>query len=362
MREWYNPWKEHRPSTRREMFDVVWKCKLVKLADIWKTSEYTILRVCKKYEIPCPNDFPKRIPTPKLQGKGNQEISFDPRELPGIVLPREDKAELDKMEFAKVKVPKIVKTFHPLIKEIEVDNRYGYTFKSRVLKINTATKGLEERANLIMDTIIKAIEKAGGKVGEDSSRYYKNNKKSAMGFLGRYHSICIWEPSERVKEKDKYTYPSTRLVPRGTLAIRIDSRWSSGFQQVYTESKSTTLESRVPEILTSLFLEGLILKRSQTANQYNHFKEDRARKEEAQKAQVEQDEKQFIQNFNTAFIAWEKTQKLNAFLMDMRNRVIQNPNKIISIENFNKWYRKAKKLINAKDPLISLFYKDKSVG
>ncbi len=355
---WNHAESQTKPKTRKELFDAIWKYRRSLLAYRYGVSEYLLLKVCTSFDIPYPStNIPPQNRKPALKGRTGALISWDWKDLPiGRIIPPEDKILLEAKQFSKIHVPRTVKTISPFVKELQErhwNSGWGHVSEQGVMV--THSSETQHRAEAIMETLIRAIKKAGGTIGADPKRFYPEEyAHRAVGFFGDFHTISIREPCKRIKKKDIW-YSSYDYEPRGILTLQIETyEWE--FQKSFTESKSNKLEERIPEILESLFLSGLLFQRTRQEGIWRNMREEARQKKARQQIQ---DKRGFYSKTNPSellrqFARWKREKEMRVFLKEIIQRAVQRKMDIQSIQNFKKWYLGAKLYIDQLNPLDAI--------
>lgn len=349
-----------KPQTRKELFEAMWRYRRSLLAYRYDVSEYLLLKVCSAFDIPYPStNVPQQNFKPVLKGRAAAPVSWEWKDLSvGRVIPPEDKMLLDAKRFSKIRVSQRIKNVSSSNKERQ-ERRGGSEWGNVNERGIIATHSPETRcrAEAVMETLLQAIKQEGGTIGADPERFYpEEDADRAVGFFGDFHAISIREPCKRVKKQDSW-YSSYENEPRGILTLQIDAyEWD--FQKSFTDSKSHKLEERIPEVLESLFLSGLLFQRSRREGVWGNMRKE-ARRKRGCRQKAEENEL-FSDNQSKEllmyFARWRQKKELRIFLKEIIQRAAQRKMEAQSIKRFKKWYQSAKLYAESLDPIDSILH------
>ena len=167
--------------TRKELYDLVWKEPLSRLAKKYKISDNGLRKICKRMNIPLPPyghwqkvQYGYKVTPIKLSEKytGREEVTLDERginevvkESPMAILKRITKEieSTSKLSFTVnetlTKPDKLITStinFHESLKRYHKTHRGDYPSRTNVLNIDVSVDEVN-RAYRIMDTIIKLL-------------------------------------------------------------------------------------------------------------------------------------------------------------------------------------------------------------
>jgi hypothetical protein len=258
--------------SRRELYDQVWSIPMWSLAKRYGLSDVGLSKICKKHDIPSPSRGywakaesrrkPKQIPLPRKDADEIIEIRPNPFHNSDSES-KERVASKDPEE--RIIVAEELKNPHPLVKQsgdilktIQPDaTGIIIPAKENCLDIRVSKKSLR-RALLIMDALVKSLEKRGFEVR-------LSKQSTEVKILDTFLDITISEElvRERKEPKDSdlngyYRFGHSRFedhpVPSGILCLSIHSwvYFRGSIQQNWRDREKRRLED-----LLNKFVEGL---------------------------------------------------------------------------------------------------------
>lgn len=317
---------------RKTLYEEVWKAPVVKVATRYGVSDVMIHKVCKALNIPVP---PRGYWAKKAAGQPVEQVPLPEHTGKTVVLgrkPDDDKTGsalplsealsfLDEEERLRVitialqlQVDPRKQKLHPVLMQHKVDHAawaklhprdplavwkrdtYRRTPKGEPPLYENVSEGTLPRLYRILDTLYSAIEELGGSVNRDLS----------VQIRGEHVSFAVWEGQEQTKhvltkdelqqleryEKEKrtsrYAYePKFRkydYLPTGKLTF-------SACRDKYIRDTATSgIESRVGELLLSLYIESGVVRREREAREAAQRKaEEEARQKELRRQRYNQE-------------------------------------------------------------------------
>jgi len=266
--------RERKTVTREELFEQVWSKPMTKLAKEYGLSDVGLAKICKSLEIPRPErgywakvEAGKKVqPKPKLkkhkEGMNSQvTITSSPQS--------EANGGLAKRPIEIIPVPKILSRPHNLIEKTQAalksakeDGKGILIPKNKIYFDCRVTSGTSDRACLVMDTLIKALEKRDITVKIEKTDN-RTRPKTVITIDGEVFDICIEEkirsvekiptPEEKKKYADSWWWkPSVDYVPTGMLTLKILDFYREGLRKTWSDGKVQRVEDCLGR-----FLEGL---------------------------------------------------------------------------------------------------------
>ncbi len=307
--------------TREELYEKVWTQPVRTVAAQFHISDVALAKRCRKLDIPLPGlgywakvaagQKPRRKALPSRRGTIPPAAVFEPPKPPteptvlspvvAEIAAMEQKAE------SKIVVPEALRRPHALVQQTLLDLKQqkqkssSWSWQtSRRLDIDVSAAQFE-RALLIMDTILKAIEQRGWSATIVKEDY---RSKSCVELLGQRVPFGIRErikkvenePAKSVRGYDgkPYTPHQSRYrdEPSGRLSLVIRARWKgmTAIEKSWDDTSTGHIEDQL-----NAFLTGIALKaeewnewdRRRDANERASQEAARARAEEQQRREAE---------------------------------------------------------------------------
>lgn len=272
-------------TTREELYNEIWHTAISKVCVKYGVSDNAIRKKCKKVNIPLPGNgywvkyhAGKNPPIPKLEGDGNIKISFKSTGISGVK--PESKAKLIPFEYIKdenkrnlilqtyndLKVDKSLYNCHPLIKKHKEQfdklkkqksfnpkdlhdayRAYNYTTDYPILNLLSVTEDCLHRAYLLLNSLLPAIEKCGGKIEIES------NNHSYFVIDGFKIEFKLKEKYQRKDNPNKTNYYYDRYIyqPTGILSfVVIVGLWK---EATFSESNTKSIDAKIKDIFMKIF-------------------------------------------------------------------------------------------------------------
>lgn len=398
---------------RPELYEQVWTTPMRVLAKQYGLSDVALAKICKALGVPRPGRGywmrkaagkpVKQIPLPPLPpGKfperrlsqwrdplGDQELGDDVRNL----LDREADPNM------AIAVPDALQSPHPLVRASAGNlrkhskNHESARLEKECLDIR-ATRATLDRALLVCDTLIKALEARGFRVEVTTpipaieGRYgpASPGKPSRTGvhILDSFFEFHIEEGFDIVKLEPKpqrstlssasaswaYTpRPEYRHDPNGRLALVFDRPWLGGRRGIWKDGKRQKVES----CLNAVVLE---LVRAAVRDRVDRLEKERlAREREREMARVQaaeqrrRQEQAWIADLTQRVSAWHQGNEILNFVDDFEKAGRKDSMNPVNQDQRSEWARSARayatKLLegSVRDPeILTLSPEDRAEG
>jgi len=340
---------ENIELTRKELYDLVWENPLSKLAKKYSLSDNGLRKVCKKLDIPLPKNgywqkiqYNKKVSKEKLpvnntvensitlKFRDNSETIINGVENELNQLTKEIKNELKETIIFPEKLTKPLQLISDAKNDLKTQEpSYYHNIKgllntsADILNITVAPQNVK-RALLFMDIFIKAIQKRGHNV------ITKGGTKVVIDSVQL--SIGLRERLKRTIIKGTH-WDSTELNPSNILSFRLDAYPASE----WTDTNTSKLEDKIPNIIAKLELQAVIEKRRAIEREIWHTEYERQRKiEEDFKARKEQE----IIKTKKLFLDAEKFDKATIyrnFIATTEQKAIEENNLTEELKEWIKW-------------------------
>ncbi|MEO8236192.1 MAG: hypothetical protein ABI549_12305 [Flavobacterium sp.] len=281
---------ENIELTRKELYDLVWENPLSKLAKKYNLSDNGLRKVCKKLDIPLPKNgywqkiqYNKKVSIEKLpvnntvetsitlKFRDNSETTINGIENELNQLTKEIKNELKETIIFPEKLTKPLQLISDAKNDLKTkEPSYFHNIKGLlntspdILNITVAPQNVK-RALLFMDIFIKAVQKRGHNV------ITKGGTKIVIDSVQL--SIGLRERLKRTIIKSTH-WDSTELNPSNILSLRLDAYPASE----WTDTNTSKLEDKIPNIIAKLELQAVIEKRRTIEREMWHTEYERQRK------------------------------------------------------------------------------------
>ncbi len=336
--------------TRQELYEMVWKLPMTKLAKQYGLSDNGLRKICLKLQIP----LPKSGHWTKVQrGKkvtivalptgytGEQEVTLSVGD-DGKVIEEGNSSALSLLEHELTKglgellvVPQKLKKPHELIEKTKEQledkkNRYldnGLVRHSRdTIAISVSPDNIG-RALRFMDTLVKVLIARGHGV---QIRY----GETIVTVQGEEIEIRLREKLDKSIIKEG-RWDRSIYKPSGILIFQIKDIWS----KEWADGKHS-LEERLPRIVASLELKGMKMHTDRIERDRRHAeKEERERIHRAMEAQQEK-ELSKLKSLLIETERWEKALKMRAYANSIEQTAIAKGTLVDELKERINWIRK----------------------
>jgi len=349
--------KNLKSLTRHELYDLVWATPMIDLAKQFNLSDNGLRKICKKYSIPVPKmGYWQKVrygkpplKTPLPSSKSNEVVAIN-------ILPR-SKEYLEPVLIVKesITVPETVEKFHVLVQQTRKLFAKGHEYRGKFrsdrneasLNINVSKVQLP-RACRIMDTIFKALEQCGVKVGIEREGEYKTNTYVELD--GEKVRFELDELTRMVKtEPDKYGFTHYNYIPKGKLVLRI-KEYLGGCQSKWTEGENSKLEDKLASFINGLSLAAAYIKKSNKEREEERRRWEEERKEAERKRLVAEEEKERGQALELQAANWQKSRLIHELIQ----AAISKRGEYAPDSRFAEWVVWATAYANKLDPLREL--------
>lgn len=346
--------------TRQEFYNKLWEMPTTKLAAELGCSDVMIGKVCKAYNIPKPylgywaqlahGKKPKRTRLPKDTDPNIQSLTFikyPQSENKVNEPPRETLYDQDIQELlararclGPIIVPEVLRNPHILVsdwkaKKATVLANEKLSWESRLpidrkptLDIHVS-ESQTKRALLIMDSLIKRIEKVGGSIEVGADRRHPHISATMILIAGEaVTSIRLRERSNMVRIKDpkaKYAWERERTENIYNGLLLFERGPSDYYNWMPKDTKPKKLEDSLGDFVIECIKkigETRIKKREQELAKVAQLEREQMEREAAQALKLRQDEIRKRQSIEQARVdqllthsnAWRQSQDIRDFL------------------------------------------------
>jgi hypothetical protein len=311
------PGRERISFTREQFYEQLWSVPTTKFAKELGCSDVMVGKVCKAFNIPKPylgywakldhGKAPKKTPLPTSDNPELQILTFEKwpeREVADAKPTREYDTDIRELldrarSLPPVEVLSSLSSPHPLVvaarTRIKIDRIPFWKQTPAQQQTRGPTLAIEvgedaaTRALCIMDSLIKRVEKIGGRIEIKKERGQEWKTNTVVCFSGEdVSAIRIREKHKRVRvppEKKESSFDSdTKLDPSGVLLIDTGPSWSNAVL-----ISDTPQHHLIEDGLNDLVI-GFVKKAGEIRIRRREEEEARIRHEEAERIRRQQEE------------------------------------------------------------------------
>lgn len=346
--------------TREELFAEVWAEPMHRLAPRYGLSDVGLAKICREMGIPLPwrGYWQKKAAGQKVRPPALPPLApGSPAHLATATLvPSPPRFRAKNLEAAPqvdgrpapveriVVAGKLVRP-HPLVEharsvlqKAKADERgILYAWPKNYLDIRV-TQGSLDRALLIMDALVQALEKRGFSVSVRSGK-----ETGTVVRIGEDEiPIRLDERTRRVEHKAEPRHWLSKrydFLPTGILALDIDRYAAGSYQKTWTDGKTQQLEERLDGFVASLIVAAEEEKARRVERERWHeeweagqrAREEARRREEAERRRIGEVEKRLEE--------WEKCGRLREFAaaVETRANLDGDERERLRLENWLAW-------------------------
>jgi hypothetical protein len=367
---------------REELYKLVWSEPVSKLARGYGLSDRGLGKICKRLEIPVPGrgywQMKKKglkMPVPPLRPtkKSNATGAYIHRTSKPQTDGEQDHETCDlvtaeKLPENKITVPPSLDSPHPLI-VMTPKSLMGAKVDDRGLKQPRARGCLDihvgqdsiDRAMLIMDTLVKAVETRGFDISVAKEPPFSTSV-SVMDEVIKIAFIEELDRTERkltaaqMKEKEKHSWMYSRqeydYSPNGLLSLRIKNDDSLNTRKTWSDGRRQRLEDCLNSFVGGLIKAAIAIKhlRAERERWEREWQEERRQREEAERIRREEEEK--LKDLDEEVASWHQSQKIRSYIEAVKKWGIQKYGEIKPDSKLNQWLMWATKQADRLDPLV----------
>ncbi len=369
--------------TRTELYQMIWKDPMTKVAPQFGLSDVGLAKACKRYNIPRPpvgywaqKQFGKQPPqTPLPAASENQQlIEFIAAEQAKPADKKTTKNERvqdeqlkaliehEVQEENRILVPEQVSKYHPFVqqtKEAFADRNNdrglyypGFMAEGARLDIRIGKDSIP-RALRLIDTIIKTVEDRGHKVVTESKEH---RKETYFELFGEKFTLQLREKTKMTRisedeQKKKRIFYSATYEPIGLLELRLHGKCSYSQLATWKDGSRKTLEDQLNDILIG-FIIGVESERN--CRKQREIFERQCREEERKRWQQEENrrkEQQKIQEMDEMMDWSDKATRIRKFVQVWRSHIESTEEVIEEGSELAVWIEWALNYADRIDPL-----------
>lgn len=379
---------EHSSKTitvsREELYDQVWSTPMRKLATKYGLSLNDLIRACKQFQIPRPSvgywakkmrgQSPPQesLPACDDSSRNSIQIQIGVTGKGEVLDPDELKFDADVTEqlrrvreAPKIVVPGSLRKPHPLIKITGAALNEGFAdrhnlicprrnSRNEALSIQVAKTSIR-RALLLMDTLVKSVERFGGRIANTSDR---RGERTCVEMLGEMITdIRLRERYKQVPRKDASKDPfgpSCDCVPLGLFVL--DTGYVNSTNFICQDTPKQRIEDAINKILIDWVQEAGKVR----INRRRTEEEERIRRQQVLDRQRRQQELQARQKAEQDRLdgllaraaSWKQSKDLRDYVDAVERFVIKRDGAIDEGSEAQKWLTWARQQADRFDPLV----------
>ena len=367
---------------REALYKMVWAEPVSKLARAYGLSDRGLGKICKRLEIPVPGRGywqmkrkGLKIPVPPLRPAKKLNVT-------GAYIHRKSKPQRDgeqdqetcdlitaeKLPENKITVPSLLDSPHSLIAMTQ-RSLMGAKADDRGLKQPRARGCLDvhagpdsiDRAMLIMDTLVKALESRGFDISVAKEPPFS----TSVSVMDEIIPFALNEDLNRTekiltaaqrKEKEEHPWRYSRqeydYSPNGELSLRIKNDSSLNTRKKWSDGKRQKLEDCLNSFVGGLIKTAIAMKhlRAERERREREWQEERQRREERERIRQEEEEKMKVLDREVA--SWHKSQKIRSYIEAVKKWGIQKYGEIKPDSKLQQWLTWATRQADRLDPLV----------
>lgn len=358
---------------RDKLYEMVWEKPMTVLAKEYGLSDVGLRKICKKMNIPLPpqgyhlrTHKGKKTPLPHA-AKHEQVYEVTGNRLPEEIEGSKSTKGMEEIDFEKNPANKIIVdessvSAHKLV-QVMRDHINKHQNQSadpnawlHLGSFITVSKGTVERALMIADALLKALEVRGYKVCVE-----KGHRLSHVIMLDEHISVCIQEPSkqilhkptpEEVRESKKYswrTYHKYDYIKSGQLTIKLTG--ATG-QSTISDKIGKPLEKQLNEVIIRMVRLAVRMSNDRLEREQRLRELEERQNRYNQLVRLHEQEKVKLEKLYSDSKAWHKSQQLRAYIEAVRLSEIRDGGGIQSGSDLDEWIRWAHQQADRLDPLV----------
>jgi hypothetical protein len=365
---------------REDLYEKVWSKALRLLAPEFGLSDKGLAKLCARLEIPVPGRgywrkvelgyTVKQTPLPKPSAKCERFASFWVEGIANRKAAKkfeEDVLVISVKEFErksenKIMVPKIVRKFHPLVKQTlealqkgYIDD-YGRSHSYGEDRITAScSKKIAPRVARLLQTLIKALETRGHSLTVRRC-YYKyspgwSEVRTFIQYAEEEIQISLMEKARRIdRAPDQVPYSWSRkydFTPSGELVLTASVRgWYLG-KKSWSDTKKQKLEDQLNKMMIDLAKIAIHVKKEREEEAKKEQEVEQRRQEAERLRQRQLEEQKRIDYLEVILKQWQKAKQIREFL-SVAEKVPVDP-KAVNMEK-EEWLEWVRGYANSLDP------------
>jgi hypothetical protein len=370
--------------TRDELYELVWKEPMTKVAPRFGLANVGLAKACKRYDIPRPpvgywakkeyGKAPEPTPLPPIKDGMSNELRFLPEERPKPIRPpikspsdRVTDETLkgliarEELPENRISIGEQPSRYHPLVSSTKSAFKGGqeyrglcqpnWQYEGEKLHI-CVSRDLIPRALMIMDVLLRSLEKRGHKVVREKQEY--GGVGVFVEILNEKFSLSLREKLKmiRIPESERRrSYESVRYEPKGLLELQATLKDWKYTDLRWTDTATKKIDDRLNEVMIDLLVgvEGERNRRRRAKEAEEQRRIEEMKRWEREKERRREEEK--VTELNRMVEKWNQAARIRAFVADIYESNRQRNAVIAEGSELEQWLNWALKHADTIDPL-----------
>jgi hypothetical protein len=360
---------EKQILTRTELYEKVWKKSMIQLAKEFGISDRGLAKICKKYDIPRPGlgywaklEFGKKVkrePLPSNTELDKASITINP--FSSFVLSQQERKRL---VYLKSPIPITTDLtdakLHPTVakvfkKELRSLRKGYYTIKRTCFDISVS-EGSAQRALMLIDTIIKALENRGHRfeiITEEKDNYDGSKSEIKHCYFKIKGEKVTFSIGEKVVDSNRTDMKSNgENKPEYIGMLKFIALAAYHEKYTWVETRTKRIEEKVPLIIKGILKAADSFKKMRIKAKHREIREAKERQIALEKEMQLRKEQENINNLMSQIDNWKKARSIRSYLRAAELFVIQEYKGYDKDSEFDKWLVWAYNYANRIDPLV----------
>ncbi|MCO6043303.1 hypothetical protein NG895_05235 [Aeoliella sp. ICT_H6.2] len=368
--------------TRQELYDQVWSKPVSQLAQEFCISDVGLAKLCRRFDIPRPprgywaklrnGHRVRKAPLPATNRELGEVINltlapeYQSRDSDSEIAWESNLVE----EIVDIEVRSSLRGAHPLIGETKEqlaaastgENGLLASKETLALHIVVSRKQLH-RALLIMDALLKALDKAGFPIAP-GPELTLCDQAIRFGITERLDTQRIQPPDHDLS--GNYQFGHSRFnkaySPSGRLTLYVldaDRQWAAGCHRSWSDAKKQKLEQCLGKFVAGL------MKLARRKREYEQAeaerkaleeaareKREKERQRRAERRQRQQEERDRVDLLLQKAEDWRQSENVRALINAMKQQYSQSGVSVLPDSEEGKWLNWAAAQADRLDPLV----------
>lgn len=360
---------ETKTFTRRQLYELVWQRPLRDVARELGISDVALGKACRRHGIPLPGrgywakiaagQKLTPVPLPAVPGVASQ-LSFTP--VVPTPAPPPIPAQLSEPRKRHADEPLVLSTLeapHPLVKQLrralhrqDIDTHGQRSVRSPKGWSLTTSPESEERALVILDTLLQRLKSAGARVMEQPPERYQTEPTRYLSLDGEDVIVTLRETYRQQRKTEEEVERERKVdgwarqylfIPTGRLTLSIDN-YPRRHEATWSDSK-LPLENVLLTILTTLLaLPDLLKEQRHKAREAELARLEEERRRAEARRQFER-RQQCLTDLLGEAQRWQQHAALTAYLDELEKRAAAHPH--LQTETFKEGVAVARQLASS---------------
>lgn len=366
------PSTETKVLTRQQLYDLVWAKPMSALAEEFHLSDVGLGKWCRKLDIPRPPRgywqklaSGKKVRRPSLprpddvsgiefsasRPDASEEIAAEapPREIPAF-----ERFELDPTN--AIVVPKEIVKLHPLVAatkkwlKVAAHPNRDYWNHPQIDHLDARVSVQQiDRTILLLDTLVRALEKRGLKVCVEGERYSRNSFVSVGTHRVRFDLFESSQKGERFCEIRKEMVRDN--IPCGVLVLRLFSAHDRPSRE-WRDKKTTRVEDCLNAFIVGVHEEMQVRDAAAKAAEVRRAEEHARWLREMEERKRQEEEAARVSRLSDVLARWREASDIRAFADAVEEGFRSAGTELPPESDLSSWLAWARDRADNIDPLL----------